>query len=249
MGGSHNSPSLKSGPENPEGFTATHWTQVAEAAGKEDSEVARTALAALCNKYWQPIYGYLRRKGHSPTDAEDLAQGFFIHLIEGNAVARADRTRGKFRTFLLGALQRYLIDETRRMCVQKRAGSRVHVSVDSQALENGYQDESDPGLTPDQIYDRRWAAAILHNAFSELAVEFRECGQSDRFELLKRYLSEAPDEGEYPVLAARMGLAVKAVSSAVCRLRQRFSDLVHQNVLSTVGCAEEVDDEFKQLFS
>jgi hypothetical protein len=116
-------------------------------------------------------------------------------------------------------------------------------------LESGYQEESDPGLTSDQAYDRRWAAAILHNAFSELAVEFKECVQSDRFELLKRYLSDAPDEGEYQALASRMGLAVKAVSSAVCRHRQRFSDLVHQNVLNAVGCAEEVDDEFKQLFS
>lgn len=235
-------------PEGSLEFTATHWTQVAEAAGRDDSETARAALTALCNKYWLPIYAFLRRKGHSPADAEDLAQGFFAHLIEGNAFVRADRTRGKFRTFLLGALQRYLIDESRRHGVQKRPGSRIHLSLDSLSLEEGYLEESDPGLTPDEVFDRRWAAAVLHNSLEELAAEFRECGQSDRFDQLKRFLGDAADNGEYQVIANQMGLAIKAVSSAVCRLRQRFSELVHKNVLSTVGGQEEVDAEFQQLF-
>lgn len=242
------SDSLRLRSERSAEFTATHWTEVAQAAARDESETSRAALAALCDRYWLPIYAFLRRKGYSPSDSEDLAQGFFAHLIAENAIARADRTRGKFRTFLLGALQRHLIDESRRNSVQKRAGSRVHVSVDLQTLEEGYLEESDPGLTPDQVFDRRWAATILQNAYAELALEFRECGQGDRFEILKRYLGETADEGEYQLVAGQLGLAVKAVSSAVCRLRQRFNDLVHQNVQMTVGCLEEVDEEFQQLF-
>lgn len=237
-------PQLEESPD----FTATHWTQVAEAAAQDESESARAALSALCDKYWLPIYSFLRRKGYSPADAEDLTQGFLTHLIEGNAVARADRSRGRFRTFLLGALHRYLIDESRRMTVQKRAGRRIHVPMDSRAMEEGYLEEQDPGLSPDEVFDRRWAAAVLQNALGELAREFQECGQADRFEHLKRFLGESPDEGDYQAIAAQLGLAMKAVSSAVCRLRQRFSELVHQNVLTTVGCLEEVDQEFKQLF-
>lgn len=235
--------------EHREDFTATHWTQVARAADQDGSRAARQALEALCTRYWPPIYGFLRRKNYSPEEAADLVQGFFAQLLEENAFARADRARGRFRNFLLGALQRHLADVQRRNSAQKRGRGRIDASVDVHALESSFRAEAvDPGLTPDELYDRSWAATVLDAAFTDLQEEFREAGQAARFEVLKRFLSDDAGEGDYAAVAATLGISAKAVSSAVSRLRERYRALVRRNVRATVSAGEELDAELQVLF-
>lgn len=231
-------------------FTATHWTEVAQAANPNNAIAARQALEKLCARYWPAIYAYLRRNNHGPDDAADLTQGFFEQLIEENTFARADRSKGRFRSFLLGALKRFLADDQRRKSAQKRSGSRIAIPFDCQAMEDDYLEDTnaDPSLTPDQLYDRRWAAAVLEAAFEDLQNEFKEADQSSRFERLKRYLSEDAQDGDYAAEAAQLGISPKAMSSAVSRLRDRYRDLVRRAVLATVACREEVDPEFCELF-
>lgn len=248
MSNQDNETSVPAQPGRRDSFTATHWTQVAQAAEQDGSARARQALELLCARYWPAIYGFLRRKNHGPEDAADLAQGFFASLLEENAFARADRTKGRFRNFLLGALQRFLVDEARRSGAQKRGRGQVVLAFDYEAVEQSYLDESDPGLTPEQVYDRRWAATVLETAFADLQEEFREADQASRFDALKKYLSEEVTDGDYEKLAAQFGLVPKAVSSAVARLRERYRELVRRNVMATVAGAEDVDAEFRELF-
>ena len=248
MSAQRNEPSARSRPEGRNDFTATHWTQIVLAAGQNGSAPAQEALEALCVRYWPAIYGFLRQKNHSPEDAADLAQSFFGHLLSENALARADRSKGRFRNFLLGALQRFLIDESRRNTAQKRGHGRVVLALDFSAVEERYLDEADPGLSAEQLYDRRWAATVLETAFEELQAEFRAADQIARFDYLKRFLSEEVGDGDYEAGAARLGITPKAVSSAVSRLRERYRELVQRNVLATVAGPEEIGPEFRELF-
>jgi len=229
-------------------FTATRWTEVALAGDSSGSAAAREALERLCARYWPAVYGFLRRKNYAPDDAADLTQGFFTVLIEENAFARADRSRGRFRSFLLGALQRFLADEKRREGAKKRGGGASILRLDFQEMEEGYLAETDPALTPDQVYDRQWASAILDSAFEDLRLEFQEAGEIARFDSLKRVVSEEAADGDYDVIAARLGLSVKSVSSAVARLRERYRAFVRRTVFATVCDSDEVDSEFSQLF-
>lgn len=229
-------------------FTATHWTQVMLAANRDGSAQAQQALEALCTRYWPAIYSFLRRQNHRPAEAEDLTQGFFSHLLEENGLARADRTKGRFRSFLLGALRRFLVDELRRNGAQKRGHGKLVLALDFGAVEALYLEEADPGLTPEQQYDRRWATTVLETAFAELLAEFRAAGQAARFEELKRYLSEAGVGADYAAVGVRLCLKPKAVSAAVTRLRERFRELVMRIVRSTVPGPEQVDPEFRELF-
>lgn len=229
-------------------FTATHWTQVALAADQGGSVPAQQALEALCVRYWPAIYGFLRRKNHPPADAADLTQGFFAHLIEQNGIARADRSKGRFRSFLLGSLHRFLAGELRREGALKRGRDKEVLALDFKEIEKRYLDESDPALTADEIYDRRWATTLLEVAYRDLQAEFNAAGQADRFNELKRFLSEDAEEGEYDAIASRLSVTAKAISSAVSRLRARYRELVRRHVMVTVSSHEDVDPEFEDLF-
>lgn len=242
------SPSGQAQPARRDEFTATRWTQVSLAANQDGGLGSRQALEHLCARYWPAIHGYLRRKGCAAADAEDLAQGFFAQLLEENALARAERAKGRFRNFLLGALHRFLADAARSNSAQKRGRNKVVLALDFADVEQCYLAEADPGLSPEEIYDRRWAAAVLETAFADLQAEFRAAEQSARFEDLKRFLSEEGSDVEYEAAAARLGLRPKAVSAAVCRLRERYRELARRAVLATVSGPEEIDPEFRELF-
>src|SRR5262245_22829494 len=149
-------------------FPATRWSQVM-LAGEGLSTGAHRALEQLCQAYWQPIYGFLRRKGLAPHDAEDLTQQFFFRLLQRNSIANADRSKGRFRSFLLGALNYFLTDELRKTSAQKRGGALMPFAADFSEAEARYLQEPDPDLTPEQMYDRRWAASLLQQAFDSLA--------------------------------------------------------------------------------
>lgn len=231
-----------------EDFTATQWTQVQLAGQQDGSAAARLALERLCARYWPALYAYVRRKGFAPQDAEDLTQGFFSHLLEDRSLSRADKSRGRFRSFLLGAMQRYLVDEYRRGSAEKRGAGKVLAVSDFAETEKIYLEEADPSLTPEQVYDRRWASMVLDSAFQHLKAEFEDESNGMRFEAFKKFLSQEPAEGEYDDLARRLNIAPKAVSSAVCRFRERYRNLVRQFVESTVGTREDIDVEFAELF-
>ncbi len=240
--------SLTHAPACREGFTATQWTQVLLAAKQDGSDDSLRALERLCTRYWPALYGFLRRQGRTPADAEDLTQGFFAQLLEENAFARADRAKGRFRNFLLGALQRFLADEHRHAAALKRGRDQVVLALDFAAVEQDYLDEADPALSPEEVFDRRWAATVLETAFEQLQGEFRAAGQLARFDFLKRFLSEEASESDCAAGATKFGLSPKAVSSAVSRLRDRYRELVRRVVLATVSGQEDIDAEFQELF-
>lgn len=229
------------------GFPDTRWSQVV-LAGKGESAVSHQALEQLCQSYWQPIYGFLRRKGLSPHDAEDFTQQFFLRLLKGDSMARADRSKGRFRTFLLGALQHFVADEIRKKSAQKRGGPNLPLAVSFQEAEERYLEEPDPNLTPEQMYDRRWAAGLLQRAFESLSSEFESAGMRARFGRFKAFLANEPAEGEYERLGRELGMTTRAVGAAVYRMRQRFRQLVRGQVADTVAQSSEIDSELAQLF-
>ncbi len=229
-------------------FTATHWSQVALAGQSANPVANREALETLCARYWPAIHAFLRRKNYDAATAEDLTQGFFSQLLEDNAIGRADQSRGRFRNFLLGALQRYLADEFRKAGAQKRGRGKIVLALDFTAIEERYAEAADPGLTAQQLYDQHWAAGILECAFSQLRSEFWAANQAARFDCLKRYLADEARPGEYEEIASGLGIGVKAVSSAVCRMRERYRQLVRRQVLATVGSPAEAEAELRDLF-
>lgn len=237
-----------SGPCGRESFTQTHWTQVMLAARMDGSPEARAALEALCARYWPSIYGFLRRQGHSPADAEDVTQGFFAKLLDPNALSCADRAKGRFRSFLLGALRRFLTDRHRHNAAAKRGPGKEVLALDFAEAERAYLEETDPEQTPEEAFDRRWAATVLAGAMDDLEAELRAAGQGARFEELVRFLSATGSEAEYAAVAGRLGLAVEAVPTAVFRLRERYRESVRLRVLATVAGPEEVSAEFRELF-
>jgi RNA polymerase sigma-70 factor (ECF subfamily) len=231
-----------------EDFTQTHWTQVALAAMEDGSEVAQQALERLCTRYWPALYAYLRRQGRLPAETEDLTQAFLAELLATKAFSRADRSKGRFRNFLLGSLRRFLADEQRRSGAEKRGRNKVVLALDFAEVERQYLEEAEPALGPDEVFDRRWAATVLEAAFSELETEFARDGKAARFAELRRFLSEAGTESDYEVLAGRLGISPQSVPAVVCRFRERYRELVRRTVLLTVADVEEVDSEFQELF-
>jgi len=231
-----------------EDFKQTQWLEVELAAREDGSDPAREALERLCTRYWPAIYGHLRRRGMGPADAEDLTQGFFAKLLATNAFSRADRGKGRFRNFLLGALHRFLADTQRRNGREKRGQHRVVLAFDFAEVEKDYLAEADPALTPEECFDRRWAATVLDAAFAELKIECLRAGKAARFAEFSRFLSAEGTEAEYAGIAVRLDASPQSITVAVCRFRDRYRALVCRLVLATVSGPEEVTPEFAELF-
>jgi len=233
--------------ETPREFPDTRWSKVL-LAGSGDSGRAQQALEQLCQSYWQPIYGFLRRKGYPPHDAEDLTQQFFFRLLQRNSVANAVRAKGRFRNFRLGALDHFLTDELRKSSAQKRGGISMPFAGNFSETEERYLQEPAPDLTPEEMYDRRWAATLLQRAFECLSAEFEAVGQRARFDALKTFLASQPVDGEYDRVAQQLNMTARAVSAAVYRLRQRYRQLVRNQVADTVAASNDIDAELAHLF-
>jgi RNA polymerase sigma factor (sigma-70 family) len=229
------------------GFTETRWSLVA-LAGSSDSSGSREALAKLCESYWHPIYSFLRHKGNSSHDAEDFTQQFFVRLLTENAFVRADQTKGRFRSFLLGALKNFIIDDYRRSTSLKRGGEMQLLPFDLREAESSYREEPDSNLTPEQVYDQRWAARLLNQALVKLRSEFEAAGHQNRFEHLKGFLSGEARRGEYEKAGEQIDLTAKSTKMAVYRLRQRYQQLVRAEVADTLEDSNELDDELQHLF-
>jgi RNA polymerase sigma factor (sigma-70 family) len=227
-------------------FTTTHWSLVL-AAQKAESPEAAGALQQLCETYWPPIYAFIRRRGYGPDDAQDLTQEFFSRLIEKHYLDAADPARGRFRTLLLTAVNRFLINERERAGAQKRGGGAVHLSLEAGVAEQGYRVEPADPATPETIFERRWAETILEEVLARLRGEFEADGQADRFEILKPFLAATSQVVTGTEIAARLGVSESAAYSAVHRLRQRYGARLRDEIARTVAAPEEIDDELRHL--
>lgn len=225
-------------------FHTTRWSIVIAAQRGTDSSNARSAMAALCKDYWYPLYAFVRRRGHAPHDAQDLTQAFFTSLLEGNATM-ADPARGKFRSYLLGALKHFLANEWHRANAQKRGGGQVIVEWDALDAEARYALEPSGNADADDLYDRRWALELLDRAMATLRAEFEAKSDGETFAALKATLTGAePPRDE---LAARLGLSEGALKVAIHRLRQRYRELLRTLIAETVDSPDEVEEEMRHL--
>ncbi len=225
-------------------FATTHWSLVVH-AGLEDSTLAEEALAGLCRAYWPPLYAYVRRRGHSVHDAQDLTQAFFARVLEQGWIRRADPGKGRFRTFLLTALQRFLSDEWDRARAQKRGGGLSPLPLD--ALEAGYRSQAATALSADLLYDRQWALSLLERTLTRLEAEFTQAGRASEFAALKPFLTADPASIAYADAARAIGLGEGAARVAVHRLRKRYRERFREEIAQTVVSAGEIDSELRHL--
>jgi RNA polymerase sigma-70 factor (ECF subfamily) len=228
-------------------FATTRWTLIATAAG-DDSPAARQALADLCQSYWYPLYAYVRRRGHDHHQAQDLTQAFFARLLEKNDLTAADRTRGRFRSFLLTACQHFLANQHDFETARKRGGGRAHLAIDFESADGRYTAEPAHDETPERLFDRRWALELLDQSLAELRQEYDESGRGKLFDALKGCLAGGA-ELAYAELARGLEMTEGAVKVAVHRLRQRYRDRLRAAIAETVEKPEDVDDEVRDLFA
>jgi RNA polymerase sigma-70 factor (ECF subfamily) len=229
-------------------FATTHWSLVLTAT-RSDSTSAHVALSHLCAAYWYPLYAYVRRRGHSPQDAQDLTQEFFARLLEKNWLAQADRDRGRFRTFLLSALNHFLANEWDRAHAQKRGGTVQPIPLQLDTAETRYGQEPPDPATPEQIYERRWALALLDAVLNRLFEENRSDGKATFFEMLKPCLVGDREAQPYAALAAQLKMTEGAVKVAVHRLRRRYRQLLREEIAGTVESPGEIDGEMRHLLA
>ncbi len=227
-------------------FSTTHWSVVL-AAGRSDSPQAREALEQLCRTYWYPLYAHVRRCGYSHEDAQDLTQGFFLQLLEHDYCARANPNRGRFRSFLLAGLNRYLADQHDRATARKRGAGQAVLSFDAQTADARYRLEPLDQQSPDKLFERRWAQTMLAQVLAHLGREFQEAGKAELFRRLRLFLVAGRDEGSYAQAATDLGLTTDAVRKAAQRLRQRYYKLFREEIAHTVADAVEVEDEMRHL--
>jgi RNA polymerase sigma-70 factor (ECF subfamily) len=231
---------------SPRVFATTHWSVVL-AAGQDGSPTAQQALELLCRDYWYPIYVYVRRKGYGPEDAQDLTQEFFAQLIAKNQVRLADRGKGKFRTFLLAVLDYFIAREWNRAHRQKRGGQFSFVSLDQLTPEERYRLEPADHATPEDMFARGWALTVLRQAMYALQKECEADGKKALFGEAKNLLSGDRPAGAYAGISERLGMAEGATRVAVHRLRQRYGELLRQEIGKTVNETSEVDEELAYL--
>jgi RNA polymerase sigma-70 factor (ECF subfamily) len=217
----------------------------------DDDVAAMAALADLCEAYWFPIYAYIRRKGQSPHDAEDLTQGFFAWLLEKGALSKADADRGRLRTFLLTCARRFVSDEHDRAMAQKR-NAAVLTNFDFAEAEECYVSEASHDLSPDRLFQRRWALTILERALTLLGNEFSAQGKKELFTALRPFLGFGPEpEKRYEEIAPALDMPLGTVKNHVFRLRQRWREIIFEEVAMTLDNAtpEEIKAELAELIS
>jgi RNA polymerase sigma factor (sigma-70 family) len=240
---------LSSGPKaDCDRFQTTHWSLVVS-AGDRKSARSDEALARLCADYWPPIYAYIRRSGHSLHAAQDLTQEFFARLLEKNYVQSADRARGRFRSFLLGAVKHFLSNHRKAARAQKRGGGQPLLSLDFSSVEAAYQIEPADSQTPDHLFDQQWALLLLDRILQRLADEVAATGKAKQWELLREFLTAGADHRPYAQAAAELGTSEAAVKMTVHRMRKRYRQLLRDEIGQTVAEASEIDDEIRQLFA
>ena len=226
----------------------THWSVVLAAADRADPDRDR-ALADLCETYWYPLYAYVRRRGNSADEAEELTQEFFARVLEKDYLTAAGPEKGRFRAFLLVCLKRFLANEWDRKRAKKRGGDRRKLSIDFQDADRRYRLEPVDDLTAERIFERRWALSLLARTLSQLADEMTAAGKGEVFEKLKAYLTAGADEPPYAETAGELGMSQGAIKVRVHRMRQRYRQVLRGQIAMTLGDPNDVDDEIRGLFS
>jgi len=229
-------------------FLTTRWSVVLAARHDASPEVG-AALETLCRTYWYPLYAWVRRQGHNPHDAQDLTQEFFARLLQKDYLQAAAREKGRFRTFLIVALKRFLANERDRARAQKRGGGQALLSLDTATAESRYQIEPAATLSADLIYERRWALTLLEQTMTALREEFTSAGKQREFESLKTFLTAERGEIPYSEIAAKLGINESAARVSVHRLRKRFREVFRQQIAHTVARPEDVEEEMRYLLT
>ena len=219
------------------------------AAGQENSPASAAALEKLCRIYWSPLYAYVRRRQFSAEDAQDLTQEFFTRFLAGNYLRNVQQNRGKFRSYLLKALQHFLANEWDKAHAAKRDQDQIAFSLDELHAENRYSLVSNPDWTPEEVYDQSWAWALLEQVRTRLRDEYTAGGKEQRYEHLVQFLPGAANAMNYNEAAQRLGLSLEAVWSEVSRLRKRYRELVRMEIAQTVATPAEIEEEVRYLIS
>lgn len=226
-------------------FQSTLWTQV-RVAGKAETLHAKQALEELCRAYWPPIYVYLRRCGHDPHNAKDLTQGFFLYLLEQQLLQKADPEQGRFRSFLLGSLKLFVSNEQARERAVKRGGRAHFIPLDAEPEEGHASYEPSTSLTPERLFERKWALTMIAQAMARLESEYHRAGLAEQFEAIQPYLAGDPDE-HLAELGVRLGKNAGATRVLMFRARNRFRRLVRAVIADTVSDVEQVESELRHL--
>jgi DNA-directed RNA polymerase specialized sigma24 family protein len=227
-------------------FATTHWSVVL-AAGHRESPQAAEALERLCSTYWYPLYACVRRQGYGPEDAQDLTQEFFARLLARDYLARANPQWGKFRSFLLTGLKRFLCDEWDKAHRLKRGGGQRPISFDAHTAEERYRLEPVETMTPERLFERSWAMTLLERAAGRLQEEYAAAGKAGLYEQLTEFRLDSSEQPAYAQAAKHLGQSESAVKSAIHRLRQRHHQLVREEISQTLADPAEVDEEIQYL--
>ncbi|HUD47047.1 MAG TPA: sigma factor [Candidatus Baltobacteraceae bacterium] len=228
-------------------FGQTHWSVVLSAAGRQNPGDAAESLEKLCSLYWRPLYAFIRRQGETPHDAQDLTQEFFLRLLQKDYLNSVDRGKGRFRSFLLAALKHFLSNERDKARAQKRGGGQLPMPLDFTGEETHLSFEAADKLTPEILYERRWATTLLEQALARLRRDYADQGKEPLFEQLKSTLTEGRGGAAYAALAANLKMSEAAVKMAVHRLRQRYRECLRAEIAQTVATAGEIEDELRQV--
>jgi len=227
-------------------FATTHWSVVLT-AGQGEEEARGAALEKLCRTYWYPLYAYARRCGNAPADAEDLTQGLFERLLSRGALAEVAPERGRFRSFLLACFNHHASDERDRARRLKRGGKREFISLDALDAEDRYRHEPIDKFDPEKLFERRWALTALERVLNRLKGELTAAGKEKLFAHLQAFVTSDGGTVRQAEIAERLGLSENAVAVAVHRLRQRYRELLREEVAQTVADPAEVDEEMRHL--
>jgi len=228
-------------------FATTHWSVVLTA--QERSPAADAALEKLCRTYWWPLYGFVRRNGFGPEEAQDLTQGFFALLLERRDLDVVRREKGRLRSYLLVSLKNFLAKARRRELTLKRGEGRALVPLDELIAREHADLEPADNLTADKIYERRWALTLLEQVLTRLEADYRAAGNAKLFDYLKEFLSDEPGRPSQADAAAELGITENAVKQAFHRLRQRYRQLLRDEIAQTVAVLGDVEDELRHFIS
>ena len=234
--------------QNKSGFPTTEWSVVLGAASNHP-EKAAAALEKLCGRYWYPIYAFVRQSGNGVHKAEDLTQGFFAFVLKRRAFERVERSKGRFRSFILASLNNYVLNEYDRTQTLKRGGGCRIIPFEECSAEGMYLHEAVYHATPEKLFERRWAATLVRRVLDRLREEFERRGNAALFSGLQPFLTNEPEIGAHERLAKQLGMEIGAVKVSLHRARRRFGELLRREVAHTVSSPQEVEEELRHLLA
>ena len=229
-----------------EAFSTTQWSVILRAADTEN-EGSKNAMESVCRACWYPIYAFVRRQGYTPEDAQDLTQGFFVHVLENNVLAHADKERGRFRSFLLGALRHFVSNEARKNRAEKRGGKVTFLSVDATEGEDRFGREIQDPATPEKLFQRNWAENLLRRASETLRADYERSHKLHLYEAIKPYLLGSANPDSYQEVADSLGISSGSLAVMVFRMRKRYGDILRQEIAQTVDDPADVQSEIRLL--